>query len=274
MVREISLYEEVNYCFLGERIMKNITDKKKALTCLEENKMLFFWENLSEELQNDPELIFAYARKWVTTAYREKREFFRSSRENMKELMKTNISLDLLEEEDLEDTEYMQIAIMSHPIRLMELFESGHKEVLKRAIDKEMALYLVRESGMNLGCLSAFQNDEDIVYEAICDDVRAIQYASPRIQCFFGDTFFVDELKFKVSTHFIKERMEQLEQLQTKMGALVLHNDALCYLMQEMHLLTEKIKDEFREIENAKQKVKQKMQDGIISYRGEILYKK
>ena len=134
--------------------MKNITDKKKALTCLEENKMLFFWENLSEELQNDPELIFAYARKWVTTAYREKREFFRSSRENMKELMKTNISLALLEEEDLEDTEYMQIAIMSHPIRLMELFESGHKEVLKRAIDKEMALYLVRESGMNLGCLS------------------------------------------------------------------------------------------------------------------------
>lgn len=254
--------------------MKNITDKKEALTCLEENKTICFWQNLSEELQNDPDLIFAYARKWATTAYRDKREFFRSSRDHMKELMKTNISLDLLEEEDLEDTEYMQIAIMSHPNRLMTLFESIHKDVLKRAIDKEKALYLVREAGMYLGYLVTFQNDEDVVYEAICDDVRAIQYASPRIQCFFGDMFFVDELKFKATTHHIKEKMEQLKQLQTKVGSLFLQHDALSYLMQEIHLLTEEIETEFQDIENAKQKVKQKMQDGIISYRGEILYKK
>lgn len=253
--------------------MKHITNKKEALAYLQEKETIWLWENLSEELQNDSEVIFAYARKWSTTVYEMKKEFFRSSRENMKELMKTNISLDLLEEEDLEDIEYMKIAIMSHPDRLMYLFESAHKDVLKRAIDKEMALYLVRKAGIYLGYLVAFQNDDDVVYEAISDDVRAIQYASPRIQCFFGDTFFVDELKFKVLIHNIQEKMKQLKQLQTEISVLMPQNDALSYLLQMQIIVTEEMERELNGVYEVKQAVKQKMREGIISYRGEILYK-
>ena len=253
--------------------MKNLTNKKEALLYLEEGRLLHGLNDLSEDLQNDPEVIFAYARKWSTTAYRDKKEFFRSSRENMKELLKTNISLELLEDKDLEDPEYMKIAIMSKPDRLRQLFWSSHNGVLKKTIDKEMALYLFRKEGINLRYLPSFQNDEDVVFEAICEDVRSIHYASPRIQCFFGDMVFVDEMKLQDSIQFIKEKIDQIRQLQAKID-FYLQQEDLKYLLQQMSILTEEVELEVQGIAEAKQKVKQKMKDGIISYHGEILYKK
>ncbi len=44
--------------------MKNLTNKKEALLYLEEGRLLHGLNDLSEDLQNDPEVIFAYARKW------------------------------------------------------------------------------------------------------------------------------------------------------------------------------------------------------------------
>lgn len=279
---QILLYRVLEYLFvkreliyyLGGIMMRSITNKEEALACFEENKPICFFKDLSEELQNDPEVIFAYAKKWSWTAYEYKREFFRSSRENMKRLMTTKISLDLLEDEDLEDIEYMRIAIMSHPDRLIQLFKSSHKDVIKRGIDKEMALHLVHEAGSYLSCLLAFQNDDDVVYEAISNDVRAIQYASPRIQCFFEDMIFVDKLKFKELTSIIKEKMEQLKQLQTEIGVLMPRNDSLSYLLQMQIIVTEEIEEKLNDVYTIEDTVKQKMQDGVLSYRGEILYKK
>lgn len=251
--------------------MKESMNKEEALLCLEEGRLIHGLNDLSEDLQNNPEVIFAYARKWSTTAYLDKKKFFRSSRENMKELMRTNIPLELLEDEDLEDTEYMKIAIMSNPDRLRQLFWSPHNGVLKKMIDKEMALFLVRKEGMNLRYLRSFQNDEDVVFEAICEDVRAIHYASPRIQCFFGDMVFVDEIKLKASIQLIKEKIDQIKQLQ---ASFYLQRGDFNYLMQQMFILIEEVELEVQDIEKVKQKVKQKMKDGIISYQGEILYKK
>lgn len=242
--------------------MKKITDKKEALSCFEESQPTCCLGDLSQDLQNDSEILFAYAKKWSTSAYQEKKEFFRFSRENMKKLLTTRISLDLLEDEDLEDVEYMKIAIMHHPDRLMQLFKSAHKDVLKKVIDKEMALHLVRIAGIYLGCLLAFQNDEDVVFEAISNDVRAIQYASPRIQCFLEGIIYVDEKQLNRSVCSIEKKVDEMKQLQAKVGALIPLQNEIGYLMQQISVLTEELEMDLQKIVESKQKVKEKMKQG------------
>ena len=64
-----------------------------------------------------------------------------------------------------------------------------------------------------------------------------------------------------------------MRQLQAKID-FYLQQEDLKYLLQQMSILTEEVELEVQGIAEAKQKVKQKMKDGIISYHGEILYKK
>lgn len=182
--------------------------------------------DLPNELQDAPDVIFAYAKCSAEQMYKKKKDFFRSSRENMKRLMETDISLNVLEDEDLEDIEYMKIALIYGPSRIVSLWYLGHTILLKKVVDKEMALYLVRYQGGYLQYLSEFQYDDEVVLKAISKSKGVSMFASKRLQFVYQNIIFesaydVSEVELQSTIHSIEQKMEELKKLQNDVFLLM-----------------------------------------------------
>ena len=201
-------------------------DKEKILDALSHGELYARFCDLPNELQDDPDVIFAYAKSSVEQMYKKKKDFFRSSRENMKRLMETDISLNVLEDEDLEDIEYMKIALIYEPSRIVSLWYLGHTILLKKVVDKEMALYLVRYQGGYLQYLSEFQDDDEVVLKAISKSKGASMFASKILQFVYQNIIFesaydVSEVEVQSTIHSIGQKMEELKNLQNDVALLM-----------------------------------------------------
>ncbi len=230
-------------------------DKEKLIDAVESDGKLYpRFSDLPNELQDDPDVIFAYVKKHAESVYKNKKAFFRSNRENMKKLMETGISLNVLEDKDLEDTEYMKIALIYDPNRIVRLWYLGHTKLLKKVVDKEMALYLVRHQGVYLQYLSEFQDDDEVVLEAINSDKGASMFASKRLQflyqnAVFDSTYDVNEVALQSSINSIRKKTLELKKLQ---------NDVVL-LMQKIEDLTEEVEMDLENVYKVKQKTKDEM---------------
>lgn len=188
-------------------------EKKEILKECEDRFLTYRFEELSEELQNDPDIILAYMKFWPDSIYEMKKDFFTSNRENMKKLLQTNISVCKLDSDVKEDPELMKLAIIYNPINIRYVKD-------KSTIDRDLALYAVRKFYFLLEDLGEFyQDDEEVVIAAIKKDKYAIKYASRRLQfqlqnMIYDETMDIDTILLQSSLNSIKIKTEKLRALQ------------------------------------------------------------
>lgn len=182
----------------------------------------YILEGLLKELPNDAEIIWDYAKRWPDAIYKMKKDFFRSSRENMKKLLEIPFfSISLLEKEDYEDDEYMTLALINRPERIKYLYNRYHIDMLKRVIYKEMAIHLVRIQGAYLYFLDNFKDDEEVVLAAYEQDKNSIQYASLRLQHNLPDIIFnkkydIDKVVLQSALNTVEKELITLRKLRKK----------------------------------------------------------
>lgn len=227
---------------------KNTMNKKRVLERMEQG-VPYGWDDLNEELQNDPEIILAYAKHWPDAMYDAKKDFFRSNRKYMIRLLETHFSIGKLEKEDFEDDEYMKIALINMPVRIIILSSPRHKPMLQRVIDEEVALHLVRSRGYYLQYLDEYKNNEKVVLEAYRNDNTSIKHASPRLQyrlqnIVFEKEYDVDEVILQSTLKTVEVELAQLRELR----------DNVNLYLNQIDTLVEKVEQDLKSC-----KVKQKM---------------
>lgn len=207
-------------------------NEERVLEVLEQGCPYWF-EDLSKELQNKPKIILAYAKHWPDDMYKRKRDFFRSKRKYMIKLLKSQcFSISLLEKEDFEDDEYMKIALINHPTRIIQLHSPRHKAMLRGVIDEELALYLVRSRGFYLEYLDEYQNNEKVVLEAYRNSEDSIKYASPRLQyqlqnITFKKEYDVDEVVLQSTLKTVQADLATLKEMREQVKLYLNQIDTL-----------------------------------------------
>ena len=83
-----------------------------------------------------------------------------------------------------------------------------------------------------------------------------------RIQCFLEGIIYVDEKQLNRSVCSIEKKVDEMKQLQAKVGALIPLQNEIGYLMQQISVLTEELEMDLQKIVESKQKVKEKMKQG------------
>lgn len=218
-------------------------EKRSILEYLEKNIVLYRFDQLTLELQNDPDIILAYAKAWPRDIYDMKKEFFHSNREYMELLVTTNMELCYLDKEYLEDAELMKLAIINRP---WAAFYVTNKSI----IDKDLALYIVRAEGRYLEYVGeVLQDDEEVVIEAIRKDKDAIKYASKRLQfqlqnMIFTKKYNTDDIVLQSSLNSIEIKTAKLRKLQSDVELL----------MHQIEELTEEINQDIQSAYKVKQK--------------------
>ena len=233
---------------LQDEYPNRFTDTYKYKFCIP-----YVFGDISEELQKDVEIILAAARvpAFMHTLYITHKPFFRSNREYMKMLLYQHLGIDILEQEDLEDIEYMHIFLRDKSSNVEYTRNKIGREKFNQLIDKKLALSLVRSWGNNLQYFEKYQDDEEIVLAAYETDKSSIQYASPRLQYRLQNITFdkehaTDEALLPSSLNSVEEKLVELKDLR---------ENASSYLNPVNTLTSEK--------EENGSKVKQKIQNEV-----------
>ena len=72
----------------------------------------------------------------------------------------------------------------------------------------------------------------------------------------------MDEKQLNRSVCSIEKKVDEMKQLQAKVGALIPLQNEIGYLMQQISVLTEELEMDLQKIVESKQKVKEKMKQG------------